>query len=222
MKSIVYSNNLSLEQTYQEIRLIQSLFLRREGDINFEKIRCHLLNLFDRFSINVEQHEKMIYRIFKTFDFFPLAYEYYMTSIESEKVIMNILRLPTIYCKWIKWFELFRNVNISDPVMLKDFLETLQGNYDVAIKFCLYFEVYNINNGYNIARSSILNLKEKALYGDEEPFLVTHLAIRGRDLADKGLSGRQIGVIMREILQNVKADPSLNTKNKLLNMVKMP
>lgn len=129
------------------------------------------------------------------------------------------LRLPKEYAKWVVLFEEFRNIDISDMVNLKDLLERLHGDYDVAKKFCLFYEVYGVDNNFETAKLHLDNLHQKAKMGKEEPFMVTHLAIGGNDLMDKGFKGEQIGIKMREFLQAVKANPEINNREILIRMV---
>lgn len=220
IKEVFDADVLSVERIYQEINIMFTTFQKNGGKgVDFAKAQTQLLNVFERFSISKEQHDMMVSRIFKTMDFFPIAYEYYMTSIEKEKTIMFNLRLPKEYAKWVVLFEEYRKIDISDMVHLKDLLERLNGDYETAMKFCSFYEVYNVDNGFETARMLLKNLHEKAKNGQEEPFLVTHLAIGGNDLINMGFKGEQIGIKMRTFLQAVKADPTLNDKNKLITLV---
>ena len=220
IKEVFDADVLSVERIYQEINIMFTTFQKNGGKgVDFAKAQTQLLNVFERFSISKEQHDMMVSRIFKTMDFFPIAYEYYMTSIEKEKTIMFNLRLPKEYAKWVVLFEEYRKIDISDMVHLKDLLERLNGDYETAMKFCSFYEVYNVDNGFETARMLLKNLHEKAKNGQEEPFLVTHLEIGGNDLISMGFKGEQIGIKMRAFLQAVKADPTLNDKNKLITLV---
>lgn len=220
IKTVFNADLLSVERIYQEINMMFATFQKNGGKgVDFAKAQTQLLDVFNRFSITKEQHDMMVSRIFKTLDFFPLAYEYYMTSIEKEKTIMRNLHLPKEYAKWVVLFEEYRKIDISDMVHLKDLLERLNGDYETAMKFCSFYEVYNVDNGFETARMLLKNLHEKAKNGQEEPFLVTHLEIGGNDLINMGFKGEQIGIKMRAFLQAVKSDPSLNDKNKLIALV---
>lgn len=220
IREVFDSDVLSIERIYQEINIMFATFKKNGGSgVDFAKAQTQLLNVFERFSIDKEQHDMMVDRIFKTLDFFPIAYEYYMSSIENEKTIMFNLRLPKEYAKWVVLFEEFREVDLSDIVNLKDLLEKLHGDYDVAKKFCSFYEVYGVNNNFETAKLHLHHLHEKAKIGKEEPFLVTHLAIGGNDLMNKGLKGEQIGIKIREFLQSVKANPEINNHEVLIRMV---
>lgn len=220
VRDVFKADVLSVERIYQEINIMFNTFMRNGGKgVDFAEAQTKLLNVFERFSINKEQHDMMVSRIFKTMDFFPLAYEYYMSSIEKEKTIMHNLRLPKEYAKWVVLFEEFRTINISETVNLKDLLERLHGDYELALKFCDFFEVYSVDNGWETAKTELKRLHEKAKNGNEEPFLTTQLAIGGKDLINKGFKGEAIGLKMKEILQAVKADPTLNRKEALAKML---
>jgi tRNA nucleotidyltransferase (CCA-adding enzyme) len=211
---------LSVERIYQEIRTMFNTFQRNGGKgVDFVEAQTKLLNVFERFSINKEQHDKMVERIFETMDFFPLAYEYYMSSIEKEKTIMQNLRLPKDYAKWVVWFEEFRTADFSNTVVVKDLLERMQGDYELADKFFTWYEVYGVENNHEDGKETLRNLKEKAENGQEEPFMITSLAINGKDLINKGLKGEQIGLKQRELIQAVKANPNLNNRDVLFSMI---
>ena len=220
IKEVFDADVLSVERIYQEIRTMFATFERNGGKgVDFAEAQTKLLNVFERFSINKEQHDKMVERIFETMDFFPLAYEYYMSSIESGKHIMQNLRLPKEYAKWVVWFEEFRKSDFSNRVVVKDLLERMNGDYELAEHFFIWYEVYGVENNFRDGQESLKDLKEKAQKGEEEPFMITSLAINGKDLINKGLKGEQIGLKQRELIQAVKANPNLNTKNSLIDLI---
>ena len=219
IKEVFKANVLSIERIYQEVNIMFKTFTTNGGKgVDFAEEQTKMLNVFERFLIDKRQHDMMINRMFKTLDFFPLAYEYYMSSISSEKDIMQVLKLPKEYSRWVVWFEDFRKVDLSETVGLKDFLERLGGNYELGLKFCLYYELYGAKNNWKQARTMLKVLQKKAVDGQEEPYLISHLKVRGTDLIDKGLKGEKIGLKMKEFLQIVKADPKMNTKEKLLGL----
>jgi len=78
-----------------------------------------------------------------------------------------------------------------------------------------YFKTFNNANNHKAGLSTLKELKEKADKGEEEPFLITSLAVNGKDLINKGLKGEQIGFKQRELIQLVKAKPEMNTKEIL-------
>ena len=217
IKEVFKAGVLSIERIYQEINIMFKTFATNGGKgVDFAEEQTKMLNVFDRFLIDKRQHDMMVKRMFKTLDFFPLAYEYYMTSISTEKQIMQVLKLPKEYSRWVVWFEDFRKVNLAETVALKDFLERLQGDYELGLKFCLYYELYEAKNNFVEARKMLKNLQQKAKNGQEEPFKIAQVNVSGIDLIDMGLKGEQIGVRMKAFLQIVKANPEMNTKEKLL------
>ena len=58
-----------------------------------------------------------------------------------------------------------------------------------------------------------------ALLDDNTPYSISQLAISGDDLISLGYSGREIGKTLARLLDAVIEDPSLNTKEALLNIL---
>ena len=52
-----------------------------------------------------------------------------------------------------------------------------------------------------------------------EPYKISHLAINGKTLIDKGFKGEQIGVILEQLRQVVINDPTKNNPQDLLNQI---
>ena len=51
------------------------------------------------------------------------------------------------------------------------------------------------------------------------PYLVKHLAITGNDVVSVGISGKEVGKVMEELLERVIKDSDLNSKEKLLEIL---
>jgi hypothetical protein len=49
-----------------------------------------------------------------------------------------------------------------------------------------------------------------------DPIEVADLAIDGTDLQKMGITGRAVGRVLRNLLQNVINDPAVNTRERLL------
>ncbi len=52
-----------------------------------------------------------------------------------------------------------------------------------------------------------------------EPYLLKHLALDGNDITALGIDGRDIGAVLKKIQNAVIEDPTLNTKEKLLETI---
>ena len=50
------------------------------------------------------------------------------------------------------------------------------------------------------------------------PYSLKHLAVDGNDIMNIGIDGKNIGVLMKELLDMVMKDPTLNSKEKLLDI----
>lgn len=66
----------------------------------------------------------------------------------------------------------------------------------------------------------ILKLRKEIL-DQEEPYEITHLAVNGNDLMEAGVpKGTQIGELLNDLLEEVIADPELNDKETLMELVR--
>jgi hypothetical protein len=54
------------------------------------------------------------------------------------------------------------------------------------------------------------------IFDNNEPYLISHLAIDGNLLIEKGYKGFEIGKILNELLNLVIENPTLNTKENLI------
>lgn len=55
----------------------------------------------------------------------------------------------------------------------------------------------------------------KEIIKNGEPYKLSHLAIKGGDIAEKGYKGKQIGDVLEKLLDSVIENPDINTKEKL-------
>ena len=83
------------------------------------------------------------------------------------------------------------------------------------------FEVDQIKDGLtlksilnNTSCKDALNTLNEVLE-NSEPYLISHLAISGEDLKNKGFEGKEVGFCLKRLQQLVIEDPSLNTPVKL-------
>jgi len=208
---------VNVEHVYQEMRIIFRTYNFDDGDsAALNDIRAKLRKVFTILFIDENQHDMIISRMFKTKDFFPIVYEFFMTSVLPSRSIMHILRLPKRYYKLVVVFEEFYSSDLSEIVVLKDFLGRLEGDYELGYKFCLYYELYGVKNNFEEARTLLKVLQLKAKQGQEEPYMLSHLKVRGADLFEIGFRGRTIKSKMNEFLHLVKVDPAMNDRENLL------
>lgn len=66
-----------------------------------------------------------------------------------------------------------------------------------------------------------MRIKFNDILQEKEPMTVNDLAVNGYDLMSIGLSGKEIGVTKNYLLEIVLDNPKLNTKERLLQCVKM-
>lgn len=58
------------------------------------------------------------------------------------------------------------------------------------------------------------------IYANNEPYLISHLAINGRELQKMGFSGKSVGETLEKLRQEVIKNPMLNTKEQLRELGK--
>ncbi len=104
-------------------------------------------------------------------------------------------------------------------MVVKDLLESSKGDFAVSERVLRYFKIFHKENNHKAGLSTLNTLKNKELKGEEEPFLINHLSIGGRDLINKGYTGEAIGIKLRELLQYVKLNPEYNKKPTLLQLI---
>lgn len=76
------------------------------------------------------------------------------------------------------------------------------------------------NNAGEAELSVIACKVAQDVIASEEPYLISHLAVNGKDLQEAGIKeGREIGSALAKMLDAVIADPALNTKETLLKMI---
>lgn len=110
-----------------------------------------------------------------------------------------------------KAFYIDKELKMSDKTHIKHIL-----GYTEAEAFSDYLEY----------KSEVLNedIKEfkailKEIKDNNEPYLVSHLAVRGEDLINLGYKGAEIGVILNRLLEAVTQNPKLNTREELLKII---
>lgn len=106
------------------------------------------------------------------------------------------------------------------------FTQNLIKDSKPSIKNALNFAEYDIVYDALLYYRGILNIdikKHKALLYEiiekKEPYKISHLAICGKDITALGFDGKEVGEKLEVLLQKVTADPTANTREKLLNFI---
>ena len=86
------------------------------------------------------------------------------------------------------------------------------------IKRCLAISNEEITRDF-LALKNTPNTLLNEILENHEPYLIGHLKITGNDLLERGIKGEKIGEILSELQQKVIADPTFNTKAKLLKEI---
>lgn len=67
--------------------------------------------------------------------------------------------------------------------------------------------------------TDIVQIKDILERAKNEPYTVNHLAITGNDIISLGIRGKEIGMVMNELLQIVMKNPGMNNKETLTDLV---
>ncbi|MBQ0084355.1 MAG: CCA tRNA nucleotidyltransferase [Clostridiales bacterium] len=59
------------------------------------------------------------------------------------------------------------------------------------------------------------------ILSSDEPYEINHLAVNGNDLLKLGISGKEVGRILKSILFQVIQEPSFNQKEKIIQSIKL-
>jgi len=96
----------------------------------------------------------------------------------------------------------------------------------ISIKKALNFADYDIVYDALVYYREILNRDVSSAFKlldeiitQKEPYKISHLDISGNDIATSGLSGKQIGEKLNNLLQEVIKNPALNKREKLLKLI---
>ena len=61
----------------------------------------------------------------------------------------------------------------------------------------------------------------KEIRNQQSVFSIKDLSISGKELIASGIpSGKQLGIVLQELLNTVLSDPNMNTPEKLINLAK--
>ena len=109
---------------------------------------------------------------------------------------MQTLTNDTIHCDKI---SIKKALNYADINIVKD-------------AFVYYQNIFNANTSrYLTFVDDIIRYKE--------PYKISHLDISGKDITAAGFNGKDVGEKLEFLLDSVIKDPSLNTREKLLNLI---
>lgn len=152
-------------------------------------------------------------------------YHHEKKSAEICETILNRLRFPkeiiTKVCELIEYHMFFYEDNWTDAAVRR-FLVRIGYNSNPVILDNLFLlrhaDVYGMNR--QIPSPDLLkNMQNriKIILKQQNALSIKDLAINGKILIENGIpSGKQMGIIMQELLETVLEDPSSNTKEKLL------
>ena len=80
-----------------------------------------------------------------------------------------------------------------------------------------YLEYINIFGNDDI---SVYKEKLDEIQTNNEPYLISHLAIKGDDLLKLGYKGAEIGAVLNKILELVTENPTINNHSDILKIIK--
>ncbi|MBR6694759.1 MAG: CCA tRNA nucleotidyltransferase [Clostridia bacterium] len=107
--------------------------------------------------------------------------------------------------------RLYNEAKMDDSISIKQALKA--EGADIVRK---YFYLLSFFKGAD--RGALLSELERIIESGE-PYSAAQLAIGGEDIKNAGFSGREIGAMLDKLIDEVIADPSLNTREKLMNII---
>lgn len=203
-------NIVSVERIYQELNGMFKIIKDDDTTKDLLVTSLQRLEIFRRFG-NKEKMDKVIKDLFVTYDYFPLLKSMYGNY--------QILKLGIEYKKLYQLFDEFNDKDFSDRVIVKDLLEASKGDFGIVERVFGYFKVFENTNNHNVGLITLNTIKNKVGTVDEEPFMISQLALTGGDLMEYGLKGKEIGETQRKLLQIVKINPTFNNKTILVTMI---
>lgn len=213
-----YDNSIvSVERIYQELDAMFKI-VRESDDKSLKDTIIVLLDkmkIFERFITDTTKHTAVLEDIFKTFDYLPLLLEM-KGDIQALKLSSEYSNLHTMFITFQDGFE---GKDFSDQSLVKKLLQLNDGDYELVKYVLESFKTLQKENNHKEGLITLKALKNKADQGDEEPYKVTQLKVNGGDMMKLGFKGPEIGMNLNVLLSMVVKDPSLNTKEKLMEIV---
>ncbi len=201
-------NVVSIERIYQELN---SMFLIIKDNNQMKPFLVETLQnirIFERFSERTKM-DMVVFEIFETMDFFPLV-RFTQGDISSVKLCSE-------YKKMFKIYDEFKDNDFKDEIDVKDLLERVRGDFEMARKILSYITLLDKPVGDSI---KVINKIEKDISrGMMIPFQLSDLAIDGNDLMIRNYKGKEIKTKLHELLMIVKNNPELNNKDYLLEIL---
>lgn len=201
-------NVVSIERIYQELN---SMFLIIKDNNQMKPFLVETLQnirIFERFSERTKM-DMVVFEIFETMDFFPLV-RFTQGDISSVKLCSE-------YKKMFKIYDEFKDNDFKDEIDVKDLLERVRGDFEMARKILSYITLLDKSVGDSI---KVINKIEKDISrGIMIPFQLSDLAIDGNDLMIRNYKGKEIKTKLHELLMIVKNNPELNNKDYLLEIL---
>ncbi len=109
----------------------------------------------------------------------------------------------------------------ADKIVIKELLAEIGSEYFEDLLLVQRADAMAQSESTMPAKLAKLDEIEKAfeqIKAAGEPYLIKHLAINGNDLMERGITGTQIGSTLSRLQTEVIRDPSVNTRESLLNL----
>lgn len=208
-----YKNEVvSVERIYQELSGMFKVIENDRTTVEFITRTLKGLNLFRRFTTDKVSMDMAVDKMFDTLDFFPL-----MIMLNGD---YPTLKLGHEYGKLFQWFEMFKDEDFSNPITVKKLLNQTD-DFESAERVLSYFKSFNKENNHNDGLIALKALKNKVGTANEEAYKITQLKVNGGDMMKLGFKGPEIGIQLTSLLTLVHRDPSLNTKQLLIEVVEL-
>ena len=222
------------------LRIMRAIrFAARLGFEIEEKTFCSIVkNRFLLENISAERIQAELVKMLETSNNLQLLFKSGVAEVILPEVSFDDIRLNVPCEKELKLAALLCNVDDSRNIFNRLKFDNATKHNVLKIIECSRESIEKTDYGVKkLLNAYGENIVEKALvlleaYGTDivqikdileraknEPYTVNHLAITGNDIISLGIRGKEIGMVMNELLQIVMKNPGMNNKETLTDLV---
>lgn len=145
---------------------------------------------------------------------------------EMTREIMTRLKFSTVEIeKTVKLVECHMfyfpdNAQWSDGAVRRFMIKVGLDNLEDLFKLRIADATSNPKTGWDPTEIERLQLRISKVLEEDNALKITDLNITGHDLMALGLSGKDVGIVLKNLLEQVIDEPKLNTKETLIELAK--
>ena len=157
-------------------------------------------------------------------------YRYHDHQYESEKIaldLMGILKFSNEQIAKISTYVRYHDIELAQCKMSKFKKALNEIGVDNFLEFmklrCADSAAHNLllDTKYAISNIDICYKRYNEVITTKQPLTLAGLAVDGYVMMDLGLKGKQVGDALQYLMEKVLDDPSLNEKEKLIDIIKV-